>query len=405
MNLFSRLGPGILYAGAAVGTSHLIQSTRAGADYGFGLLIFFFLIALIKYPGIRFGSDFARASGKSLIHSYLSLGPWMAIAYTLMIFFSMAFVVAALSLVVTSVVVALIPLWAGPKGAVVVALLSALLLTNGKYRLLEGVNKFLVPLFTLLLVVVTVAVLLRTDWSGVNFAVPMLTGAVIIYLVNIAGWLLTPMDASVLMSLWSLEKAKQAESSPSDEEAQFDFNLGYWASLVLAICFLILGAGVLSNSEFEMPDSGGAFAAEVIGIFSGVLGDWSFPLVGLMALSIMFSTLLTVFDGYSRNLQTIAEIKLSEHARYYEFSVGVVTAITLIVLLFFMRSFASFIDLVGVLTFILGPVYALLNHRAMHSDLVPEALRPTPLMRCWSLAGIFVMLLVALAYAYFRWLA
>ena len=33
-----RLGPGLLFAGAAIGVSHLVQSTRAGADFGFGLL-------------------------------------------------------------------------------------------------------------------------------------------------------------------------------------------------------------------------------------------------------------------------------------------------------------------------------------------------------------------------------
>ena len=33
-----KLGPGLLFAGAAIGVSHLVQSTRAGADFGFGLI-------------------------------------------------------------------------------------------------------------------------------------------------------------------------------------------------------------------------------------------------------------------------------------------------------------------------------------------------------------------------------
>ena len=32
------LGPGILLAGAAIGGSHLLSSTTAGAKYGFGLV-------------------------------------------------------------------------------------------------------------------------------------------------------------------------------------------------------------------------------------------------------------------------------------------------------------------------------------------------------------------------------
>lgn len=34
----SLFGPGLLYAGAAVGVSHLVQSTRAGAEFEFQLL-------------------------------------------------------------------------------------------------------------------------------------------------------------------------------------------------------------------------------------------------------------------------------------------------------------------------------------------------------------------------------
>ena len=37
-NIIKTIGPGILFAGAAIGGSHLIQSTRAGANYGLDLL-------------------------------------------------------------------------------------------------------------------------------------------------------------------------------------------------------------------------------------------------------------------------------------------------------------------------------------------------------------------------------
>lgn len=36
--LRNALGPGLLMAGAAVGVSYLVQSTRAGAEYGLALL-------------------------------------------------------------------------------------------------------------------------------------------------------------------------------------------------------------------------------------------------------------------------------------------------------------------------------------------------------------------------------
>ena len=43
----SKLGPGLLFAGAAIGVSHLVQSTRAGADYGWGLVWALLLLSLI----------------------------------------------------------------------------------------------------------------------------------------------------------------------------------------------------------------------------------------------------------------------------------------------------------------------------------------------------------------------
>ena len=49
-NFLKKLGPGILFAGAAIGVSHLVQSTKAGADFGFGLVWALLLVNLFKFP-------------------------------------------------------------------------------------------------------------------------------------------------------------------------------------------------------------------------------------------------------------------------------------------------------------------------------------------------------------------
>ena len=46
--LWRSLGPGLVWAGTAVGVSHLVQSTRAGAGYGFSLLLIVLLANLLK---------------------------------------------------------------------------------------------------------------------------------------------------------------------------------------------------------------------------------------------------------------------------------------------------------------------------------------------------------------------
>lgn len=49
------LGPGLLFAGASIGVSHLVLSTKAGAEYGFGLVWALLLILLFKYLFFNMG--------------------------------------------------------------------------------------------------------------------------------------------------------------------------------------------------------------------------------------------------------------------------------------------------------------------------------------------------------------
>ena len=50
------LGPGVLFASTAIGVSHLVQSTRAGASYGFGLLFFIIILIFSQVPIIKIKS-------------------------------------------------------------------------------------------------------------------------------------------------------------------------------------------------------------------------------------------------------------------------------------------------------------------------------------------------------------
>ena len=69
MNNLKKLGP-LLFAGAAIGVSHLVQSTRAGADFGWGLIWALILVNLFKYPFFQFGPRYALATGESLLDGY-----------------------------------------------------------------------------------------------------------------------------------------------------------------------------------------------------------------------------------------------------------------------------------------------------------------------------------------------
>lgn len=59
--MFKYLGPGILLAGAAIGGSHLVASTQAGAHYGWSLVGILFLINLFKYPFFLYSQRYTAA--------------------------------------------------------------------------------------------------------------------------------------------------------------------------------------------------------------------------------------------------------------------------------------------------------------------------------------------------------
>ena len=80
-NILKKLGPGLLFAGAAIGVSHLVQSTRAGADFGFGLIWALILVNLFKYPFFQYGPRYAIVTGESLLDGYYKIGKFFLIAY------------------------------------------------------------------------------------------------------------------------------------------------------------------------------------------------------------------------------------------------------------------------------------------------------------------------------------
>ena len=106
-SFWAAFGPGLLFAGTAIGLSHLVQSTRAGAVYGLAIGAAILLINVLKYPLFRFGAYYKVAAGESLIEGYRRQGlfaVWLLLASMLCyMFFAMGAVgmlTAALAMVI-----------------------------------------------------------------------------------------------------------------------------------------------------------------------------------------------------------------------------------------------------------------------------------------------------------------
>src|SRR5690242_14838393 len=75
------LGPGLLFAGAALGMSHLVQSSRAAAGFGLVIAPLLLLVSAIKYPSFSCAPRYAAATGTSLLEGYRQQGIGALLAY------------------------------------------------------------------------------------------------------------------------------------------------------------------------------------------------------------------------------------------------------------------------------------------------------------------------------------
>src|SRR5210317_737563 len=144
------LGPGLLFAGAAIGVSHLVQSTRAGADFGFGLLWALLLVNLFKYPFFQYGPRYATATGESLIDGYQKLGNWVLVTYFILTFLTMFTIQAAVTIVTAGLAHNLfgissnLTLW-----SLMITLLILVILLLGKYKVLDRAMKVIISILAL----------------------------------------------------------------------------------------------------------------------------------------------------------------------------------------------------------------------------------------------------------------
>ena len=135
---FKNLGPGLLFAGAAIGVSHLVQSTRAGADFGFGLLWALLLVNLFKYPFFQYGPRYAAATGESLIDGYKKLGNWVLISYFILTFLTMFTIQAAVTIVTAGLAENLFGLTSNLSiWSILITLICFGILLIGKYKALD----------------------------------------------------------------------------------------------------------------------------------------------------------------------------------------------------------------------------------------------------------------------------
>ena len=398
---FKKLGPGLIFAGAAIGVSHLVQSTRAGADFGFGLLWALLLVNLFKYPFFQFGPRYAMATGESLVDGYKRMGKGILITYFILTFATMFTIQTAVTIVTASlasnlfgdftalnvlgVSLSSIQIW-----TVLLLFICGIILSIGKYRFLDVLMKVIIITLTLSTIVTVVSSVNQYD-GILNFQQIFPEESSWVFLIAFMGWMPAPLDISIWHSLWSLEKTK-IDSKANPKSALFDFNIGYIMTIILGICFLSLGALVMFNSGENLSTDASLFSQQLISMYTKSLGNWSYIFIGLAAFTTMFSTTLTTFDGSPRVMAktTLLLFKNIQKNTYFHWLLVLFLG-SIIIFFFLSAELGNLVKFATVLSFLTAPFYAIINYKLMTGNHVPKAWRPSIHMKILSLFGILFL--------------
>ena len=392
--LIKTIGPGIMYAGAAIGVSHLVQSTRAGAGYGFTLVWAVIVVHLLKYPFFEYGHRYTAATGESLLVGYRRVGRWALVGYLIVALGLSIPTTAVLTIVTAGMAAQMIPVGlSSMTWAVILLVCCIVVLASGGYPLLDKLMKVMMVFLAVCTAVAVAAAVGHGPVGAPDFEAPQVWDvAGIAFLVALMGWMPTPVDASAWPSLWMQERSKQTGHKPSLREALFDFNLGYGASLIMAFMFLSLGALVMFGTGERFAGRADSFAAEFVGMYTNALGEWSRPVVITAAFITMLSTTLTVLDGYPRVLTAGCRVSWPTAERlgkapYWVFIV-VIMAGALLIYRFLTSHMRILVDATTTLAFLSAPLFAYLNCRAIAVGNLPKDTMPPKWLSFLSWVGV-----------------
>ena len=391
-NIFKSLGPGLLFAGAAVGVSHLVQSTRAGADFGFGLLWVLLLATVFKYPFFQFGPRYAAATGETLLDGYKKLGKGvLAISFAIS-FLTMFIIQAAVTIVTAGLAINIFGTFDLFTWSVLITISSMIILLVGKYKLLDGLMKYVILLLTICTLFAVTAALLKNN-QAFSFEQVIPKGTIeITFLIAFLGWMPTSLDISIWQSIWSVEKEKISHQKITPKQAIFDFNVGYIGTIFLAACFLILGALVMHNSEQSFSNKGGVFAGQLIELYTKNLGNFAYIFIATAALTTMFSTTITALDASPRAMSKSNELLFPEKIKLnYWFWIVVLSLGTFIILKYFSDNMGLMVKIGTILSFLTAPFYAILNYILITGKHTPKEHRPSIYLKILSICGIIFL--------------
>jgi Mn2+/Fe2+ NRAMP family transporter len=399
-HLLKTLGPGILIACAAIGGSHLVWATRAGAEYGWTLLGLVLLANFLKFPFFYFGQHYTASTGESLLSGYKRQGPIYLKTFIAINLLTGSINIAAVGMLTASLsmpFLGFLNLELTHLTILIFLILSGILYF-GNYAVLDRLSKWIILILTACTVLAVVIALLNqnpTTAIVTKTEINPYTLASLAFIVSLLGWMPAPIDLSTWSSLWMHSREAQTQHKASPKEVVIDFSIGYGITTILACLFLALGALTLFETGAEIPQSGIQFSKQFIELYTSSIGAFAKPIIIIAAFFTMLSTTLTCLDGYPRSLATSFLLLKDASSttnpvkkKHYSLMLVIYALVASLILLLFVKNLMSLLSFAATVAFLSSPILAWINLKVMTGSNVSPKHQPATWIKIISYIGI-----------------
>jgi len=398
-------------AGAAIGVSHLVQSTRAGASFGWSLTALVLAANLFKYPFFEFGHRFASLTGKTLLEGYKEQGRFYLYTFLGLNIVTSVVSVAGVVIVTAALAENLLPgLFSIPTWSALLITISLVISLVGQYRALDYFIKLMLAVLFISTVCAFAIAFGGNTLPGAEIASQIFTlqnsktavwtSASLPFLIALMGWMPAPIELSVWQSIWVLEMKEQKKEDVPLKAALFDFNFGYAITVILALLFMGLGAFVMYSSPAEFSPKPAEFAAQVVKLFTSQIGLWSTPFITMAAMTAMISTVITLVDAYPKSLALgfglVSREPQSKKKSFVIWSL-LVGFFGVALISFYSNRLKEMVDLATILSFMLAPIFAFLNFKIVLRDGLTRNTLPV-WIKVLSVLGLVFLTVFAVLY-------
>ena len=319
-----RVGPGIILASTIVGSGELIATTVLGAEHGYSLLWLIIVSCVIKIVVQNELGRYTIGSGETSLEAFDRVpGPRLGASWVVWAWFlSLALALVAVGGMlggIAQVVHQIVPAVPIVAWVWVINIGTLIVLSVGRYELIERVSMAMVAGFTLMTVGAAFVLLDSPQYfswgaivEGLSFRMPE-DG----FLSAVAVMGLTGVGASELgiYPYWCLEKGYARFTGPRDDTPSWIRRAHGWIrvlgfdvvnSMVIytfaTIAFYLLGAGILNG--MGIVPRGTEMIETLSNMYTATLGEWSGYVFLIGAVAVLYST---VFAGTAARSRMLAD--------------------------------------------------------------------------------------------------